>query len=262
MRRIPIKAMNLMYDDSNFKMYQDDHELTQTLRRLEDLREVIYDHEFYMASLDRRSSLYYMYHDICREGDRYLLRKFGLRFDVTIIPSKLLGREYVKTMGHYHPVAEEDLTYPEVYEVLEGEAHYLLQREKDQRIVEVTLVKARRGSKFIIPPNYGHVTINPSNETLVTINLVSSRFEPRYEPFRNRGGGAYFETVNKGFVKNERYRDVPPLKIMEAKEIGWLPYLRDLYTLFLKNPNVFLFLNEPKKSPVTVEEISWETDTL
>jgi|GEM_PF-2282682 glucose-6-phosphate isomerase len=40
-----------------------------------------------------------------------------------------MGLEFVKTCGHYHPPVNPKLryTYPEMYEVLEGDAHYLLQ---------------------------------------------------------------------------------------------------------------------------------------
>jgi oxalate decarboxylase/phosphoglucose isomerase-like protein (cupin superfamily) len=39
-------------------------------------------------------------------------------------------------------------TYPELYEVLEGDAHYLLQRaQKGERVDEVILVKATRATK-------------------------------------------------------------------------------------------------------------------
>ncbi len=48
-------------------------------------------------------------------------------------------------------------TYSELYEVLERDAHYLLQRAQNgERVDEVILVKATRGDKVIIPPNYGH----------------------------------------------------------------------------------------------------------
>ncbi len=59
-------------------------------------------------------------------------------------------------------VPEASLHYPELYEVLKGDANYLLQRaQNEERVDEVILVKATRGDKVIIPPNYGHVTINP-----------------------------------------------------------------------------------------------------
>ena len=47
--------------------------------------------------------------------------------------------------------------------MLDGDAHYLLQRAQNEESVhEVILVKATRGDKVIVPPNYGHVTINAS----------------------------------------------------------------------------------------------------
>lgn len=46
--------------------------------------------------------------------------------------------------------------YPELYEMLNGESHYLLQRAQNEESVgEVLLVKATRGDKVIVPPNYG-----------------------------------------------------------------------------------------------------------
>jgi oxalate decarboxylase/phosphoglucose isomerase-like protein (cupin superfamily) len=86
-----------------------------------------------------------------------------------------MGLEFVKTYGHYHPRVNPKLryTYPEIYEVLDGDAHYLLQRAlNDESVDDVTLVKATRGDKVIVPPNYGHVTINPSERTLKMANWV------------------------------------------------------------------------------------------
>ena len=41
----------------------------------------------------------------------------------------MLGLEYTKTVGHYHPqIPGTDISYPEIYQVLEGSATYLLQK--------------------------------------------------------------------------------------------------------------------------------------
>jgi len=98
------------------------------------------------------------------EKDARKIKEKGLRYDITIIPPNKLGMEFVKTAGHYHPfLPGSKMTYPELYEVLEGEAHYLLQRREQERgterITDVVVVKAKKGDKVIIPPNYGHVTI-------------------------------------------------------------------------------------------------------
>ena len=97
------------------------------------------------------------------------LREQNIRYDITIIPPGMLGREYIKTAGHYHPlVPGGSVTYPELYEVLEGEALYLLQR---QDLGDVVAINASAGDKVLVPPNYGHITINGSNKKLKMATL-------------------------------------------------------------------------------------------
>jgi oxalate decarboxylase/phosphoglucose isomerase-like protein (cupin superfamily) len=80
----------------------------------------------------------------------------------------------VKTKGHYHPENSAGIGYPELYEVIEGVAHVLLQKKT---LDHIALAKATNSDLVIIPPGYGHVTINPSRaETLVMANLVSTAF--------------------------------------------------------------------------------------
>jgi len=67
--------------------------------------------------------LYFMYRDLAKsDADRQWLRSHKLRYDITVIPPCTLSGEWVKTKGHYHPKNPAGIGYPEVYEVLEGEA--------------------------------------------------------------------------------------------------------------------------------------------
>jgi len=188
------------------------------VRMLHDMDDVLYDREW--AEGTENLELYYMYRDLFlsrRDGD--LFKEKGLRYDITIILPLMLGREYVKTAGHYHPrVPGEDVTYPEVYEVLEGEATYLLQKED---LSDVVLVRARAGDKVVVPPGYGHITINESNKRLKMANFVCRDFSSIYDPIKEKGGGAYFLT-DKGFVKNPKCKEAAPLREIEV------PAVRDL----------------------------------
>ena len=138
------------------------------VRRLYDLRDVAFDTAWFEAAADRDA--YYMYRDLSlTPADAATIRRHQLRYDITIIPPFNMGLASIKTYGHYHTRVNPKLryTYPELYEVLEGDAHYLLQRAQSEHSVdEVILVKATRGEKVIVPLNYGHVTINPSQRTL------------------------------------------------------------------------------------------------
>lgn len=222
-------------------------------RKLKEMKEVVFDKSF-LASANMDMELYYMFREVSKDDeDEKRIREKGLRYDITIIPANTLGVEFVKTAGHYHPLLpDSDITYPEIYEVLEGEAHYLLQRREEERgiekITDIVVVKAKKGDKVIIPPNYGHVTINPSEATLKMANWVASAFSSIYEPVKRRGGAAYFELTNGEFIKNENYEDAPGIRFLKPldtwiKETG-LSKEMEMYEL-IREPEKLDFLINP-----------------
>jgi glucose-6-phosphate isomerase len=162
--------------------------------------------------------LYVMYRDCALTAeDRTWLAGQHIRFDLTVIPPATLGREYVKTKGHYHPENTAGVGYPELYQVLAGEAHYLLQAKDLSDVVAVT---AHAGDVVLVPPGYGHVTINPAAETLVMANLVSTRFESEYGFYEEMRGAAYSEVEGEGWVRNARYAEVPLREVLAVELIG------------------------------------------
>ncbi len=218
-----------------------------TVRRLFDMRDVIYDREW-LSNTDN-IELYYMYRELSlSKKDALTMKEHGLRYDITIIPPRMLGCEFVKTAGHYHPkVPGTDTTFPEIYEVLSGEAQYLMQRPEDDGIKDVIMVKAGEGDKVIIPPGYGHLTINPSNKVLKMANWVACDFESIYEPIKEKGGGAYF-FLEKGIVKNPKYTGVPDIKHLapfNVKELG-LQKGKEMYGL-VRDLHKLEFLTEPQE---------------
>lgn len=205
--------------------------LKPDVRWLYDMRDVVFDRDW--AARSENIELYYMYRDLSlSRADRLRLQEQGIRYDVTIIPPRMLGPEYVKTAGHYHPVAQGSTTFPELYEVLEGEAIYLLQR---QDLQDVVAVRAEASDKVLVPPGYGHITINPSKRTLKMANLVASGFSSLYEPIRERRGGAYFLTTD-GWVRNVlcpeavALREAGPLGGSALRRLG-LSRGREIYSL-------------------------------
>ena len=165
------------------------------IRYLDDIREVLYDKEW--AKTAPNLELYYM--------DRMTEEKNGLRYDLTTIPALMLGKEFVKTKGHYHSG-----NYGEAYIVLEGEGIYLMQKGSNE-IEDVYAVKAGKGDVIIVPAGYGHVTINPSDKDLKMANWVKKEEKGDYSLFENKGGACYFYT-NGGWIKNENYKNTPPLR--------------------------------------------------
>lgn len=191
--------------------------------------------------------VYEMYRGVCRnESDQQWLDTHQIRYDVTRIPARTLCREWIKTKGHYHPRAPDGLSYPEIYEVLEGNAYYLLQK-KD--LTDVALIRAEKGDLVLIPPGYGHVTINPSRETLTMANLVSSAFASDYRPYEEMKGGAYYLFSDETIRRNPAYpADIPPIRIVDATGIPLPEPFPDqsLYDM-IGDERRLRFLNHPKE---------------
>lgn len=166
------------------------------IRCLNDMSQVIYDKEWLKNAPD--SELYYMY--------RGLKEKDGLRYDITVVPAKMLGQEFVKTKGHYHSGKCQ-----EIYIVLEGEAIYLMQKQKNNEIEDVYSVKAKKGDIVIIPSHYGHVTINPASQELKMANWISEECKSDYQPILKKQGACYFYT-KQGWIKNKNYSQIPELR--------------------------------------------------
>jgi glucose-6-phosphate isomerase, archaeal len=194
--------------------------------------------------------LYAMFRDLARTpADRWWLKEMGLRYDITVIPPRKICGEFVKTKGHYHPANPAGHGFPEIYEVLEGRAHYLLQRED---MTDVVLVDAEAGDVVVVPPGYGHVTINPTmDQTLHMANIVSGRFASDYRKYIAMKGAAYYEMADGSFVKNRAYGRVLPLRRVNAGRVHTTKagITFPLYHLIEQRKPVLAFLNTPEQFP-------------
>jgi glucose-6-phosphate isomerase len=226
---------------------------TAGTRTVEQMKSVIYDKEW-LTHADLKKTIYYMFRAVYREEhDIEIMTKFNVRYDITIIPPMTLGVEYVKTLGHFHPRIEgSELSYPEVYEVLEGQAQYLLQKGDQGNVVDTAVIEAEQGDVVIIPPNYGHVTINPSNHTLKMANWVETNFASAYTSIIAYNGAAYFKLTNGLWIQNENYHDIPELRFVTPEKI----IETDMYRL-IRKPEKLRFLTNPSGFP---QMFDWITE--
>ncbi|MBN2734686.1 MAG: glucose-6-phosphate isomerase [Methanomicrobiaceae archaeon] len=195
-------------------------------------------------------TLYFMYRSLSKSGeDLRWLSENKLRYDITVIPPCILGREFVKTKGHYHPEGPGGYGYPELYQVLSGEAHFILQK-KD--LSDICVILAKEGDVVLIPPGFGHVTINPSDKTLVMANIVSDDFESEYDDYTRMQGAAYYEFSDGSFVKNPKYDHIPDIRMKAPDEIPQmgLYHKKPIYSL-IGDDGLLDFLNNPS----VIEEI-------
>lgn len=214
------------------------------VRTLLQMREVLLDKE-----IKEPQELYYMYRDVYRIADKSLLERNLLRYDVTVIRSDSLGRELMKTAGHYHPG-----NYGELYEVLYGHCFCLMQRASigdHQAIEEVLLVEASAGEKICIPPGFGHILVNLGPEQLVTSNWVSSLFSSEYDLYKKGGGAAYFIIKANGkleFMPNPYYKKTAEIKLLKPaaviEQFG-LAKGKPIYPMITREAGKLAFLNRP-----------------
>jgi glucose-6-phosphate isomerase, archaeal len=182
--------------------------------------------------------------------DQELLKKYMYEYDVTVFQPGKVGEEYLKTVGHYHShVPGLDVSYPEVYEVISGKVDYLLQSEPDSDgKVDVIWVVAEQGDKIVMPPNYGHVSLNPTDEIAIESN-IQLRDLPKtsdYSIFKEKVGGALYRTES-GLEENTNY-DIKSIRIVRALEkADWgLTTNKPLYTSMIENPEKFQWLVRPQ----------------
>lgn len=216
------------------------------IRHLDDALPVLY-----APTAPGNQDLYYMYRGVCLEKDRQLFEQHDIRYDITVILPGTIGGEYIKTIGHFHPLKPHSSeTYPEYYEVISGEAIYLLQKNsRSGEVEEIMAVEAKQGDKVFIPPSYGHVTINPGNNPLVMANLIESHFSSLYGPFQEKHGAAYYylegEDGKRNFVKNTNYQNSIALKLLAAPSLSQPVNIvknNSLYDAFITEPEAFKIL--------------------
>lgn len=200
---------------------------------------------------EEERKLYYMYRDVHLVDDEDEIRKRGLRYDITIIPPGKIGKEYIKTAGHYHPYKPgTKLTYPEIYGVIAGEAHYLLQRKKadSDEVDRVVVIKAKAGDQVYIPPGYGHITINPSEEILVMANWIAEEFKSDYGPIKRKKGGAFYEIEENNeakWVPNTTYNGN---LVLEQNDLQFkFDFNKPLYKAIYEDKNLLEVLVNPRE---------------
>lgn len=208
-----------------------------------------------------QKTVYLIYRGIYLNQHVKLWRAHNLRYDITIIYPGALGLEFPKTVGHNHILKPgTQISYPEIYEVLHGQAYFLLQRGGAETISEIYLVTGALKDKMIVPPGFGHVTINASKEPLVIANIFIDQVTSIYDYYKKHRGAAYYllnqespahenalRLKNIFITKNPNYQNVEALKFAAPKtpfpEISTGP----LYQNFISQPERFAFLINPEE---------------
>ena len=218
------------------------------------MKGLLYDEE----ALNETEHCYDFYRDIVFEQHRELFKKYDFRYDITVIMPGEVNGECKKTSGHYHgSIPGEAYACPEVYEVLAGEAMYVMQKVKsiddpdsELEIEDIKVVHVKAGEAVIIPPFWGHCSVNVGEGALVFSNIAVVACPLYYEPIKAKHGLSVYTLRENGkikLVKNPNYQSAPEFKVVRPKqnpELG-ITFGKPSYQAFIKSPEKFDFLLHP-----------------
>lgn len=160
--------------------------------------------------------------------------------NITIWEPGMVGREYVKTYGHYH-VGDLD----ETYKFISGVGVALLQKlavDNNGNMIkdvveEFKAIPVIVGDELFIPAGFGHLVANTGQDFLVTsddspvnfteVNPASLPGHADYELVKQMRGFAYYVVENNGnpsLVKNKLYKKV---RKADLGELEVIEYTRD-----------------------------------
>ncbi len=253
----------LIEDDYKLKFKTPLKAVTPTARTMQEMKPVLMDPN---ATSDR-NEMYYMYRNVHFPDHEATLKKIGLTYDITVIPPTTIGKEFNKTVGHYHAnQAGSMMAYPEIYEVLYGKATFLLQKMDPEfkNLIRVLTLEAEAGQKVIYPPNYGHILINTTDDVLVLGNWVANDFKRMYDEVANLKGMAYYGIKNDlgelEFVPNPAYRNHPQVETLTRKFMTDTNFAimkpGPMYLLGMNNPSTLEFLTDPQKYAVELSSVT------
>lgn len=207
--------------------------------------------------------VYRTYSGLALSEHKEVLQQHKLKYVLFVMPPGKLGEEFVKTRGYYQPQKLGAKTsYPGVYEVVYGKVYWILQSASPdyERLTSAYLVEASRGDKLIVPPGYGIVSVNPTDDVMVIANWRIRGIEGIHEPYEIHNGAAYYVCSSQrlsasgntsqdvDFLPNLSYNSVPELIKVTPREIPQfeLRAALPIYFTGTKNPQSLDFLFNPE----------------
>lgn len=112
------------------------------------------------------------------------------------------------------------------------------------------MIAASTGDIVVVPPGFGHVTINPSRTSVLQMaNLVSSAFQSEYQEYENRRGAIFYEMSDGTTRKNPMYSQKAELTFTRADKVAPVneTFNAPLYGLVEQRAAVLGFLNHPEE---------------
>ncbi|EMF0090960.1 glucose-6-phosphate isomerase [Enterococcus hirae] len=191
--------------------------------------------------------------DIGKKKDQHALQQKGLLYGIVEYAAGKLGNEPIKSQGHRHAISKiSHMSTPEVFEILEGQALIYMQENLEKNAGKCYAVEARKGDIVIVPPGWGHCTINASTELTMCFGAWCVRdYAFDYTVLKKQQGFAFVPIFdhrnNLVWKKNDHYTSAEWLikKPREYHEFG-LKKRIPIYYQYEQNPDLFNFVSHPE----------------
>lgn len=175
----------------------------------------------------------------------------NVRFDLIVMWPKKLGEEYSKIKGYYRSIADNGFRYPEIFQVAEGYAEFILQQpgDKHEKVKKAIIVRAQRMEVVIIPPAFGVTIINPTTEKTVIARIRARDAEEVSKEYEKTKGECYYRIEKEKWIPNNNYEELPLLEI-QLPQNKWKIMKRGIpiYEAQLYNPKTTETLIYPDPS--------------
>ena len=223
-------------------------------RRLSEMQPVLHEPD----ALPAETVLYWNF--TLRDAGRFetICKEMRLTFGLVFLPPMKIGKEYVKTHGHYHSaIPGSQIGFPEVYTHYYGQLNLYMQRRRGRSLSHLddcVFYRMKPGHSIMIPPGYAHILVNPSSSPALMGGLYSLDAVHDYGPILEMAGGAYYFVEDAGQERallNPRYDACPPLR--EIEELAGTRFAppddrRPLWSSFTEDPQRYAFITNASKA--------------
>lgn len=221
-----ICGLPLTYNEENGQLYLDNDVYCEGVKEVK-LSELV--PTLLNKSLRYPESVYQYHQRVMRRLD-FETKKWedNLRYDIFVLPSGLLGIEYIKTHVYYTDMVAN--RYACIVEVQYGELTIVMQKNMpkgdldfDTHVEAASVITAKAGEKLAVPTGYLFTFVNVGLTSVVFTVLRIKEQIYDYRKLNREQGMAYFliaKNAKAEVVTNPRYRTAPTVYNLGSNEEG------------------------------------------
>ena len=243
------EVLGLPIESNETTILYNDAEITSNSLFIQNLLEHKRILEIDIDEIEEDLEVYRIYEGIRKIQDKELWG--DIEYSLVVLQSGQIDDRYFNTIGYYRSFAENGYCYPEIFQLVEGYAEFLLQqpRGNHKQVKDVAVIRMQKYDILVIPPSYGVTIINPSDKITVISRLRASDAVEIKESFHKTKGGCYYRLAEGKWDYNPNYEEIPNLRLGEPQN-KWKSLKRGIpiYTSYVYNTRFFKPLIEPDPS--------------